>query len=214
MGNPSDVEIMVVADQNAGSLSPVTDYLQKKYPWLKFRILEKNGHSNGYGSLVRFALAYSTSRYAVLVSPYGEDDITNINKMLGSIRAGAQVVQATRYYLPEDSTMIRRMFRIYERTYTFLIYLITRKKISDCTYGYKMFDRVFIQALGLTQNGRSISPEITLKGILAGGKIEFISSNLMSKEIGYKFKLYRDGFGYFWLLIRCIMHRIKIILWF
>tara|TARA_Y100000310_G_scaffold284734_2_gene307695 strand:+ start:1376 stop:2020 length:645 start_codon:yes stop_codon:yes gene_type:complete len=214
MGNPSDVEIMVVADQNAGSLSPVTDYLQKKYPWLKFRILEKNGHSNGYGSLVRFALAYSTSRYAVLVSPYGEDDITNINKMLGSIRAGAQVVQATRYYLPEDSTMIRRMFRIYERTYTFLIYLITRKKISDCTYGYKMFDRVFIQALGLTQNGRSISPEITLKGILAGGKIEFISSSLMSKEIGYKFKLYRDGFGYFWLLIRCIMHRIKIILWF
>ena len=161
MGNPSDVEIMVVADQNAGSLSLVTDYLQKKYPWLKFRILEKNGHSNGYGSLVRFALAYSTSRYAVLVSPYGEDDITNINKMLGSIRAGAQVVQATRYYLPEDSTMIRRMFRIYERTYTFLIYLITRKKISDCTYGYKMFDRVFIQALGLTQNGRSISPEIT-----------------------------------------------------
>ena len=214
MGNPSDVEIMVVADQNAGSLSLVTDYLQKKYPWLKFRILEKNGHSNGYGSLVRFALAYSTSRYAVLVSPYGEDDITNINKMLGSIRAGAQVVQATRYYLPEDSTMIRRMFRIYERTYTFLIYLITRKKISDCTYGYKMFDRVFIQALGLTQNGRSISPEITLKGILAGGKIEFISSNLMSKEIGYKFKLYRDGFGYFWLLIRCIMHRIKVILWF
>ena len=214
MGNPSDIEIIVVANQGSGSLQSVTDNVQKRYPWLKFRMLEKNGKSNGYGSLVRFALAYSTSRFAALVSPYGEDDTSNINNMLGCIRKGAQVVQATRYSLPEDSKTVRPIFRIYERIYTFFIKLITGHNISDCTYSFKMFDRVFIQALGLTQNGRSISPEITLKGLLASGKIEFIPSGVRSNQIGAKFKLYKNGLGYLWLLFRCFMHRMKIILWF
>ena len=76
-----------------------------------------------------------------------------------------------------------------------------------------MFDRVFIQAVGLTQTVRSISPEITLKGLLAGGKVEYLPAGVRSKQIGSKFKLHKDGFGYAWLLIRGFGHRIGIT-WF
>lgn len=214
MGNPADVEIIIVTNENAGSIISIADYIQKKYPWLKFRLLQKKGEFNPYGALVRFGLAHSSSRYAVLISPYGEDDISIINKMLGVMRKGAQVVQVNRYSSPEDSETVQYKFRIYQHIYRLLTRCLLGLKVSDSTYGFKMFDRVFIQSLGLTQNSRSISPEITLKGLLAGGRIEYLSSGMKEGQIGGKFKLHKDGPGYLWLLIRGFFHRTKTILWF
>lgn len=214
MGNPSDIEVIVVANESGGSFSSVVNHIQKKYPWLRFRLLAKNGEANGYGTLARFALAYSTSRYAVLVSPYGEDDITNIDKMLGMIRKGAQVVQATRFSVPEDAKRVSVKFRLYQSAYRQLVRCFLGVKASDLTYGFKMFDRIFIQAVGLSQNTRALSPEITIKAALAGGRVEYFPSGVKSIQIGGKFRLYKDGLGYFWLMVRGFFHRMGIILWF
>jgi len=214
MENPADVEIIIVTNENAGSLGSITDYIQKKYPWLKFRLLQKKGESNPYGALVRFALAHSSSQYAVLVSPYGDNDINIINKMLGVMRKGAQIVQANRYSSTEDLNTVGYKFRIYQSIYRLLIRCLLGLKVNDSTYGFKMFDRVFIQSLGLTQNSHSISSEITLKGLLAGGRIEYLPSGMKEGENFDKFKLYIDGPGYLWLLIRGFFHRAKIIHWF
>ena len=214
MGNPSDIEVIVVANESAGSFSSVVDHIQKKYPWLRFRLLAKNGKANGYGALARFALAYSTSRYAVLVSPYGEDDIASIDKMLGIIRKGAQVVQATRFSVPEDAKRVSVKFRLYQSIYRQLIMYFLGVMASDLTYGFKMFDRIFMQAVGLSQNTRALSPEITIKAALAGGRVEYLPSGVKSAQIGGKFKLHKDGLGYFWLMIRGFFHRMGIILWF
>ena len=213
MGNPADVEIIIVTNENAGSLTSIADYIRTKHPWLKLRLLQKKGESNPYGALVRFGLAHSSSRYAVLVSPYGEDDISIINKMLGVIRKGAQVVQVNRYSTPEDWKTVQLRFRIYQYAYRFLTKLMIGLKISDSTYGFKMFDRVFIQSLGLMQNGYSICPEITLKALLAGGKVEYISSRFKTTPFNKGFRLYKEGTGYAWLLVRGFFHRIGIF-WF
>lgn len=213
MENPNDIEIIIVTNDSLDPAAPIVGYVQDRYPWTKFRMLQRLGESRGHGALVRLGLACSTGRYAVLVSPYGEDDISIITRMLGMIRKGSQVIQVTRYSLPEDSDTVQLRYRIYQHVYRFLTRLLTGHKISDSTYGFKMFDRIFIQALGLTQNGRGISPEITLKGLLAGGKVEYLPSGVRAREIGAKFKLHKDGFGYLWLLIRGLGHRIGIA-WF
>ena len=210
MGNPSDVEIVIITSENLHKNISVTNYVNVKYPWLKFRMLQKLGTSTSYGALARLGLAYSTSRYAVLVSPYGEDDISIITKMLNMIRKGAQVIQVTRYALPEDTETVQLRFRVYQYIYRFFTNILLGHKVSDSTYAFKMFDRTFIQAVGLTQTGRSISPEITLKGLLAGGKVEYLPSGVRPKQIGSKFKLYKDGCGYVWLLLRCFGHKIGI----
>jgi hypothetical protein len=77
-----------------------------------------------------------------------------------------------------------------------------------------MFDRIFIQAIGLKQNGRSISPEITIKAILARGKVKYVPSGVRPRQIGSRFKLHKDGFGYLWLLLRGFGHKIKLMPWF
>lgn len=213
MKNPSEIDIIVVANEAVDSVGHVIHYVREKYPWLKFEILQRKGSARSYGALARFGIAYSTSRYAVFVSPYGEDDISLITTMLNKIRNGIQVVQATRYSSVSDSIKVRLRFRVYQSIYRSLTKLLLGFKISDSTYGFKMFDRVFIQALGLNQNGYSICPEITFKALLAGGKVEYISSSFKSTPIHKDFKVYREGIGYLWLLMRGFMHRMGI-LWF
>jgi len=213
MSNPSQIDIIIVANESAGSMRDIVHYIRKKYPWLKFEILQRKGYMRSYGALVRFGMAYSTSHYVVLLSPYGEDDIGLIMPMLQKIRDGFQVVQATRYACSADTKRVQLRFRIYQYFYRFSTKLLLGFSISDSTYAFKMFDRVFIQALGLNQNGYSICPEITFKALLSEAKVAYISSKFNDTVINRDFKLCREGIGYFWLLIRGFVHRLGI-LWF
>ncbi|OGQ47330.1 MAG: hypothetical protein A3H42_05865 [Deltaproteobacteria bacterium RIFCSPLOWO2_02_FULL_46_8] len=214
MENPSDIEVMVVANEQAVSdASRIVEYVRHQYPWLKFSFLERAGGMRSFGALARFGISYSTSHFAVLVSPYGEDDITILPMMLKTIRNGIQVVQATRYSTPDDERQISIRFRLYQSVYRLLTKMFLGYTITDSTYGFKMFDRAFVQALGLSQNGYSICPEITLKALLAEGKVEYVSSAMRPSPMNKDFKLAREGIGYLWLLLRGFGHRIGI-LWF
>jgi len=211
MSSPRDADVIIVVNENAPSLNEVINFIRKEYPWLKFEILQRAGDARNWGALARFGVAYSTSKYVVLVSPYGEDDISLISSMLGKIRKGAQLVQATRYANIDDAKRITLPFKIYQSLYRAMARLCLGFNISDTTYGFKMFDRVFMQALGLSHNGYSLSPEITFKTLLSGGKVEYVSSRFTS--INREFNIYKEGFGYLWLLVRGFLHRIGI-LWF
>jgi len=214
MGNPGDIEIIIVTNENQDSLTSIANYVKEYYPWLKFRMLQKKGISNPIGAMIRYGLAFSTSKYAVLISPYGEDDISIINNMLSLIRKGSQLVQVTRYSKPNDSGTVQPIFRLYQTVYQTLAWLFLGLKSSDFTYGYKMFDRVFVQSVGLTQNAYAISPEVTIKTLLAKGKIDYFPSSVKPSLIGGNFKLYKEGPGYLWLIVRGFVHRIGLINWF
>jgi hypothetical protein len=213
MVNPGDVDIIVVTNDKSKYPDSLVDHVKGKYPWLKFELLQVSGGMRSFGALVRFGCAYSTSSYAVIVSAYGEDDISMIPKMLNQIRKGAQVVQATRDDSMNLNSEVSRRFRVYQVVYRFLVKALLGLRVKDSTYGFKMFDRVFIQACGLSQNGFSICPEITLKALLAGGEVEYLSSKVKSKLLNKDFKLYREGIAYLWLLIRGFCHRLGV-LWF
>jgi len=213
MSNPSQIDIIIVANESAGSMRDIVHYIRKKYPWLKFEVLQRVGKKRNYGALARFGVAYSTSHYVVLVSPYGEDDVSIITQMLNKIRNDAQVVQAIAHYSKAESNRKQIKFNIYRLIYRFLARVLVGVKIKSATNRFKMFDRVFVQGLGLAQNGHSICPEITFKVLLAGGKLEYVTSNFKSAPINKDFKLYKEGIGYFWLLIRGFAHRLGI-LWF
>lgn len=213
MKNPIDIEIIVVANEKVQSLVRIVEYVKERYPWMKFTALQRKGYSRNYGALARFGIAYSLSHYVVLVSSHGENDISVIPEMLAKMRAGAQVVQATRYSRKKDAKKIPFRFRLYQDIYRFFTRSLLGFRISDSTYGFKMFDRIFIQAIGLNQNGYSICPEITIKTLLAEGRVDYITSTNKPISINRDFKLYIEGIGYFWLLLRGIMHK-KGILWF
>ncbi len=213
MENPSDSTIIVVVNEQSGDPTSIVEYVKKQHPWLRFEMLQRSGRARSFGALARFGTAYATSRFAVLVSPYGEDDVKIITTMLQKIRGGAQVVQATRYASDHDAKAVSLKFRAYQYVYRRLTGWLLGWSITDSTYAFKMFDRPFILALGLTQNGYSISPEITLKSLLAGGRVEYIASSPKISKINNGFKLWKEGIGYLWLLVRGWAHQ-RGILWF
>ncbi len=211
MGNPGDIDVIIVVNEHVPSLSKFVNHVRKDHPWLKFEILQRSGSARNWGSLARFGVAYSTSKYVVFVSPYGEDDISLIPSMLNKIRKGSQLIQATRYANSDDSKKVPLRFKTYQLLYRSMARLLLGFNISDSTYGFKMFDRVFMQALGLTHNGYSLCPEITFKTLLSGGKVEFISSRYI--PINKDFSVFKEGFAYLCLLLRGFLHKCGI-LWF
>ncbi len=210
MSNPSEIDVIIVANEEIPSIERLVDYVQKKYPWLKFELLIRTGKKRNYGALARFGIAYSTSRYVVLLSPYGDNDLRIINLMLNKIRKGYQVIQVTSNLSNADKNRKQIMFNIYRLIYRFLAQIMIGVKIKSATNTFKMFDRAFIQALGLTRNTHSICPEINFKVLLAGGKLKYLSSNSKIAPLNNDFKLFKEGIDYFWLLIRGFMHRIGI----
>jgi hypothetical protein len=213
MANPGEIDVIIVANETVQTLDHVVHHVRNKYPWLKFEVLQRTGTKRNFGALARFGIAYSTSKYVVLVSPSGEDDVSIIAKMLGKIRKGPQVVQAISEVSKADSNGQQVKFNAYRSIYRLFAKLLVGVEIKSATNRFKMFDRVFVQALGLTQNGHSICPEITFKVLLAGGNVEYVPSNFKSAPINRDFKLYKEGIGYFWLLVRGLAHRAGV-LWF
>ena len=120
--------------------------------------------------------------------------------MLAALPSGAPVAHEARYTRAEDARTLSWQFRAYQAVYRALVRVLLGHIVTDSTYGYKMFDRVYVQALGLTQNGYALCPEITLKGLLGGGRIAYVPTAPKSVRAG-DFRLLRDGPAYAWLQI-------------
>jgi Glycosyl transferase family 2 len=210
--NPGDIDVIIVVDEIITSPESIMAYVSEKYPWLKFRVLQRTGKGSiqNYGAMVRFGMAYSMSKYVVLVSPHGEDDLSIIAVMLKKIRSGCQVVQATRFTSKGSAKNVTFLFRVFQVLYRLSMRLLAGLNISDSTYAFKMFDRVFIQTLGISRNRFSVCPEITIKSLLAGGRVEYIASTVKPIKGIKEFKLMREGSGYFLVILRALMHRIGV----
>jgi hypothetical protein len=213
--NPGDVDVILVVDQTVEQPGSLLAYVHERYPWLPCRVLQKYGRGSvrNYGTLVRFGMAYSHSQYVVLLSSSGEDDLSKIRDMQAALRQGAQVAQATRYLHPEDARQVAWLFRGYQALYRFSIRVLLGLTVSDSTYAFKMFNRVFIQSLGINRNGFSLCPEITVKSLLAGGQVVYIPSSLRPVPGTSTFSLSREGIGYFLVVFRGFLHRCGL-LWF
>jgi len=211
--NPSEIDVMIVANESSGLTEDFVRGIRERYPWLRFEVLIRSGSKRNYGALARFGIAYSTSRYVVLVSPYGSDDIGIIDQMLKKIRGGAQVVQAISESPEAESKVIGATYSIYRSIYRWLARVLAGVEIRSATNTFKMFDRVFVQALGLTCNDHSVCTEITFKVLLAGGKLEYVTSSAATAPVNNDFHIYRDGIGYSLVLVRGFLHRAGV-LWF
>lgn len=213
MGNPGEIDVVIVANESAGLTEDFVRRIRQKYPWLRTEVLLRSGSKRNYGALARFGIAYSTSRYVVLVSPYGPDDISIIDQMLKKIREGYQVVQAILESPQTKSPAAGTRYGVYRSIYRRMARILAGVEIRSATNTFKMFDRVFVQALGLTCNNHSICTEITFKVLLAGGKLAYVTSNGGTLAANDDFRVYRDGIGYAWVLVRGFLHRVGV-LWF
>jgi polyisoprenyl-phosphate glycosyltransferase len=209
-----DVETIVIDDASEDTTLSIAQRLQGEYPRLRIRVLHRYTPARGYGTVARYGIAYAVGRFCALVAADLSDPIELLPEMLRRARAGAQVVQCTRYAREEDRRVIPRKRRAYQALYRAGVKLLLGQPWTDNTYAFKLFDRVYVTAMGLTSNRFSVSPEINFKVLLNGGTVDFVPGPEGERRSAHaKFVLRREAHGFAFVLLRASLHRLGI-LWF
>lgn len=202
-------EVLIVdAGSRDGTLAEASR-LADRFPLLHMRVLVQDRVGGGFGSLVRLGIAYSQGRYCVLVMPDARDPLDLIPKMISDMRGGAHLVLCSRYEGNGSTPNLSRRFALYQTVYRRAVKLLLGVDIPDSTYGFRAFNRTFVQALGLSGRRMSLCSEITFKVLLAGGETKRVAgapTGPMLREQS-KFRLGNELGGYALTLLRARMHQ-------
>jgi glycosyltransferase involved in cell wall biosynthesis len=210
------VETLIVDDNSDDDTLEVAKQAAFKFPALHIRILRRLHMQPGLGGVVRYGLAFAQGRYAALLSSDGLDPAELLPVFLRHLRAGTHLVQCSRYTRPEDMAEVAWRYRAYQAVYRPATKLLVGKAVADTTYGFRAFDRVFVQALGLSAKRFNVCPEMTFKVMLCGGKVEYVPGTPRRPGQGgqSKFVLQSELLGYVYVLMRAGLHRARLVRWF
>jgi glycosyltransferase involved in cell wall biosynthesis len=206
----SSTEVVIVDAGSTDRTLEVAADCADRLPLLHVRILVQDRKSAGFGSLLRLGTAYAHGRYCVVVMPDARDPLELVPEMLDKLRRGAHLVLCSRYEpTGGEPITIPWRFRTYQTVYRRAIRALLGADIPDTTYGFRAFNRTFVQALGLNSNRLSVCPEITFKVMLAGGEITRVAGTQTAPMIQEqsKFRLRRELIGYAATLARAAAHR-------
>lgn len=188
-------EILIVDDCSDDYTFREAFILSERYP--NVHALHK-GLPRGIGHAIRFGIDHAHGRVGVVVMGDGVDPIAAIPDFRDQVlREGAQLVLLSRYENPGDASTIPWSYRFYQSIYRMLCRLAVGLPHRDPTYAYRAFDIEFARGLNLTSGGFEISPELTLKTWVRGGKITEIFGQQGRRIVGEsKFVFSRQAYGY------------------
>jgi polyisoprenyl-phosphate glycosyltransferase len=207
-GAPAEV-LIVDAGSRDGTLDLAAE-LADRYPLLHTRLLVQDRSQSGFGSVLRLGIAYAEGRYCVVLMPDARDPVELIPKMLSELRGGAHLVLCSRFDSAEAERAIPKRFVAYQMIYQRAIRMLLGVDIPDSTYGFRAFNRTFVQALGISGQRLSVCSEMTFKVLLAGGKTVRLPgrpTGPMVREQS-KFRLGNELGGYLVTLMRASLHRV------
>jgi dolichol-phosphate mannosyltransferase len=209
-------EAILLDDGSDDGTTDLAAQLADEYPNLHLRIFARNEIELSFGGLIRFGMAHASGRYCAIVSADGSDPVSLLPEMLQRLRAGAVMVVCSRYLRPEDRKSVGTPYRVYQWIYRMAAKLLLRVEVADSTYGFRAFNRQYIQAIGISSNRFNIFPEMTFKVLESGGRIDYLSGAPQPVGLGgsEKFKLPNEIFGYAAVLARATLHRVGPIRWF
>jgi len=209
-------EVIVIDDGSGDATLETATRLAEELPNLHLRIFTRELVRPSFGGLVRFGMAHAVGRYCAIVSADATDPVDLLPQMLRLLRGGATMTVCSRYLRHEDALRVGATYRLYQIIYRTGIKLLLGREVADSTYGFRAFNRQYIQALGTSSNRFNIFPEMTFKVLESGGTIEYIPGAQQPVGVGgsEKFKLPNEILGYAAVLVRAALHRAGALRWF
>jgi glycosyltransferase involved in cell wall biosynthesis len=209
-------EIIVVDDISEDDTFAVANRWARQHAGqIPVKVIQRSLHRRGYGAVVRYGTAYGSGRYCIFVSADNVDPVHLIPQMYDEMERGAILAQCSRYIRAGDDSTIPFSYKFYQLFFRIGVRIVIGYSIPDSTYAFKMFRRRELLGVGLSSNRFNISPEITFKSILIGGKVSYVPGAQGVRQGGKsKFIFHKEGLGYGYCLIRAFFHRHKLIYWF
>jgi glycosyltransferase involved in cell wall biosynthesis len=209
-------EIIVVDDVSEDETFAVASQWARQHAeQVPVKVIQRSLHRRGYGAVVRYGTAYGTGRYCIFVSADNVDPVHLIPQMYKEMENGAILAQCSRYIRAGDDSTIPFSYKFYQFFFRIGVRIAIGYSIPDSTYAFKMFRRRELLGVGLSSNRFNISPEITFKSILIGGKVSYVPGAQGVRQGGKsKFIFHKEGLGYGYCLIRAFFHRHRLVYWF
>jgi glycosyltransferase involved in cell wall biosynthesis len=215
-GQPMTCEVVVVDDKSDDdTYTKATRWAQENADSLPVCVLKRPLHRRGYGAVVRYGYAHGMGRYCIPVSADAVDPIQLIPPLYQEMEKGAVMAQCSRYLRAGDNSTIPFKYKFCQFFFRLGVRIALGQYIPDSTYAFKMCRRREMLGVGLSQNRFSISPEITFKSILIGGRVAYIPGAQSTRQRGVsKFIFHKEGLGFAYCLFRAFLHRYKLVYWF
>jgi dolichol-phosphate mannosyltransferase len=168
------------------------------------------GLPRGIGNAIRFGIEHARGRMGVVVMGDLVDPLAAIpdfhQRIVGE---GYHLALLSRYMSPEDHDNIPASYRFYHFWFRLLCRILVGVRLKDITYAYRAFDLEWVRGLDLESHGFEISPEVTLKTWLRGGRIAELRGRQGRRIAGEsKFLFSREGQGYTWVLVKATLERL------
>ncbi|MEO7804069.1 MAG: glycosyltransferase family 2 protein [Actinomycetota bacterium] len=187
-------EILIVDDCSDDYTFREAYRLEAKFP--RVRALHK-GLPRGIGNAIMFGVDHAVGGTGVVVMGDLVDPLEALPDMHRKIREGFHLCLISRYARPEDSRSIPTTYRFYQWCFRRALKWMVGMNVKDSTYAFRAFDLDFIRSLKLNSSGFEISPEMTIKSYLAGGRITNLPGRQGKRLHGEsKFAFSREGWGY------------------
>jgi glycosyltransferase involved in cell wall biosynthesis len=195
-----DGEVLIVDDCSDDYTFREALLLSNRYPHVK--ALHK-GLPRGIGHAIRFGLEHARGRVGVVVMGDAVDPIAAIPDFRDRVLDhGDHLVLLSRYIEAGDAASIPWSYRIYQWIYRHLCRWAVGLPFRDPTYAFRGFDIDFARSLKLRSGGFEISPELTLKTWLAGGRIHELRGQQGRRIAGEsKFVFSHQALGYARVLV-------------
>lgn len=205
--NNLSAEILIVDDCSDDYTFKEALEIEKQHG--RVRALHK-GLPRGIGGGIGYGIAHAQGRMGVVVMGDGVDPIETIPEFKKRILdEGNHLALLSRYMAPEDSHTIPLAYKICHSGFRFCSRLLIGIELKDMTYAYRAFDLSYVKNLNLESRGFEISPEITLKTHLYGGRICEIKGSQGRRIKGEsKFTFTKSGPGYVRILLKAFLYRL------
>lgn len=213
-GGIDSFEILVLDDASSDQTFQRSVAYSQQHPEMHVRTYRRREPRRGYGAIVRHGVAHARGTFCLAAAGDGVDPVQYIPEMVLKGRAGADLVQCSRYHQAEHAKSIPWSYKSLQTCWRLAIRVITGQRLPDSTYTFKLFRRVDAISHGITSNGFSIGAELFFKTLLNGGKIDYVYSAQSTRRHGKsKFFFRRELYGFSYVLARVFLHRCGI-LWF
>jgi dolichol-phosphate mannosyltransferase len=163
------------------------------------------GLPRGIGHAIRFGLDHARGRMGVVVMGDNVDPLAAIPDFRAKvIDEGYDLVLLNRYTTAENRASIPLWpYRALQLAYYWACRLAAGLPYRDPTYAYRAFSIDYVRGLNLESAGFEISPEITLKTWLRGGRIAELPGGQGRRVAGEsKFVFSRQALGFGRVLVK------------
>ncbi|MGH9070344.1 MAG: glycosyltransferase [Acidimicrobiales bacterium] len=159
-------EVVVVYDFDGDNTVAPVQALLEELPAVR---LHRNTLGRGALNAIRSGIAASAGRYVLVGMADGSDDHRVADQMVALAMAGASVVAASRYAPGGSQVGGPRAKALASRTAGLLLHHVGGMPIHDPTNNYKLYERDFLEAVGIESTGGfEVALELSVKAYAGG----------------------------------------------